>query len=150
MRAILSKELDEAKNWVRMTTKNGINILHITPPSVTLQYIIKLLDQMMLRSMYYPLPSELGVVGRYHSLLEVVKKRFAVMISDPTICPSLFFFKDHTILVSLFANAAPESKKKVMTNTYIQFLNFLGVVSSPAMMPWINGGNFTEGSETFK
>lgn len=83
-------------------------------------------------------------------MIEVIEKRFSAMISNPTIASSFVFFKKNIILTSLFADAAPESKKKMMTNSYIRFLNFLGVGSSPAMMPWLNGGNFLEGSQAFE
>jgi len=83
-------------------------------------------------------------------MVEVVKQRFGAMVNDPAIAPSLSFFKDNIILTTIFADAAPESKKKVMTNSYLRFLNFIGVGSSPAMMPWLNGGNFKEVSDVFK
>jgi len=102
-----------------MTTKQGIKIPHVAPPNVAINHIIKILEEKSLQSTYHPLPLHLGVAGGYRSLVEVVEKRFTAMISDPTIAPSLVFFKKNIILTSLFADAAPESKKKVMTNSYI-------------------------------
>ena len=37
-----------------------------------------------------------------------------------------------------------------MTNTYLRFVNFVGVGSSPTLMPWICGGNFKEDNEVSK
>jgi hypothetical protein len=150
MRAILSKEQDESKKWIRMTTKLGIKIPRLAPPSIAITHGLDLLKDMDLLSEYHSLPKDLGVVGGYRRMVEVVKKRFLAMINDPVIVASLTFFKKNIILTSLFADAAPESKQKVMTNSYFRFLNFVGVGSSPSMMPWLNGGNFSEGSAAFE
>jgi len=52
--------------------------------------------------------------------------------------------------MTMFTDAAPESKHRVMTNSYLRFVNFVGVGTSPWMMPWIYGGNFSEGSAAMK
>ena len=37
-----------------------------------------------------------------------------------------------------------------MTNTYLQFVNFVGVGSLPILMPWICSGNFKKDDEVSK
>ena len=100
----------------------------------------KILVARSLKTTYHPFPEEQNVVGGYRSLVELVKKRFTAMMETPKIASALTFFKKNIVWFL----------EPTMTNSYIRFLNFLGVGSSPTMIPWLNGGNFAEGSETFQ
>jgi uncharacterized membrane protein len=150
MRMCTSHMKDKDGVWKRMATPEGITLPRFPTFDVVDKYGDFLLSEYQLDVPFHSFPEELNVHGGYRHLDTLVPKWIDAMMTEPSLAQRFRYYIDNQVLIQYFCDSAPESKERGMTNAFIKFLNFPGYGSTPGLIPFYFGGEFSEKSSTME